>query len=264
MATDPVPAEIRRTKMLAMIHEREFMRVSDLSRLLGISEVTVRSDLDRLAGDGKLRRVHGGAVAAEAAPLGEPSLEEAVAAQSREKTAIGRATAALIAPGETLILDVGSTTTAVARALVARVDLQDLVVFTNGLTIAMELEPALPRISVVVTGGTLRSRQHSLVEPMAGLVLSEINVSKSILGCNGIHSEVGITNVNLPEAGVKRRMVEAGRQTIVVADGSKLGKISVARVADITEVDTIVTDATAPPELVAEFRSLGIEVEVAE
>lgn len=249
--------------MLEMIREREFMRVADLSRLLGISEVTVRSDLNRLTAIGSLRRVHGGAISTEGPPAGELTFEEVATSLSVEKDAIGRAAAAMVSSGETLMLDVGTTTAAVARALTERTDLNNIVVFTNGLNIATELERGTPRITVVVTGGTLRYHQHSLVAPMADRILSEVNVAMTIIGCNGIHPDFGVTNVNLPEADVKRQMAQAGRQTIVVADSGKLGKISVAKIVDIGDIDTIVTDQGAPPELVRQFRSLNIEVEVA-
>ncbi len=259
-----IPAEIRRTRMMTLIQEREFMRVSDLSQIFGISEVTVRSDLDHLSAGGQLQRVHGGAILRSDRRRSEPAFEESESTSAAEKSAIGRATAALISPAETVILDVGSTSAAVARALVARNDLQDVVVFTSGLNIALELEKAIPTLTVVVTGGTLRPRQHSLVDPLADAILSGINVNTAIIGCNGIHPEEGVTNMNLPEATVKRRMVKAAQRCIVVADGSKVDTISVVRVADIGDVDILVTGQSAPPEAVARLREAGVTVEVAE
>jgi len=250
--------------MLSMVREREFMRVADLSRFFGISEVTVRSDLDRLAGDGMLQRVHGGAIVTASSPQTEQTFEQAEGASALEKEAIGRDAAGLISSGETLLLDVGTTTAAVAKALVARSDLNDVVVFTNGLPIAMALESMIPRFTVVVTGGTLRPRQHSLVDPLASAIIGEIHVSTVILGCNGLHPEEGVTNINLPEAAVKRSMVNAAQRCIVVADGTKLGKISVAKVIDISDVDLIITGSSAPVEMLAHLRELGPEVRVAE
>jgi DeoR family transcriptional regulator of aga operon len=251
--------------MLSLIEEREFMRVVDLSTIFAISEVTVRSDLDQLASSSLVERVHGGAMLRPgAAGTAEPSFEQSEATSADEKAAIGAAAAKLVSPGESLVIDVGTTTTAVARALAQRTDLDDVVIFTNGLTIAMELESAIPRFTVILTGGTLRPRQHSLVDPMAGMILDETNVAMAIIGCNGIHRDEGVTNVNLPEAAVKRRMVTAAQRVVVVAGGSKLGKISVTRFARISDVDALVTGSSAPPELVSEFRDLGINTTVAE
>ena len=165
--------------------------------------------------------------------------------------------------GETILLDVGSTTTAIASALVLRSDLEDLTVFTSSLTIALELEAAIPRFTVVVTGGTLRPMQHSLVDPLGAEILDKINVASAFIGCNGVHPEEGITNVNLPEASMKRRMVDAAQRCAIVADGAKIGNISVVKVADLSEVDLLVTDSSAPSEVVSEL-SVVLPVEVAE
>src|SRR5260370_7775011 len=119
--------------------------------------------------------------------------------RGEEKDMIGRAAASLVSNGETVILDVGTTTTAVARVLTKRDDLYDVVVFTNALNIAIELESAIPRFTVVVTGGTLRPMQHSLVDPLGELMLERINAHTVFLGCNGIDPIGGITNFTLPE-----------------------------------------------------------------
>ena len=125
-----------------------------------------------------------------------------------------------MADGDTVLLHVGTTTTAIARALVARADLRDVTVVTNGLTVALVLERAWPRISVVVTGGTLRPLQHSLVNPLGTVLLDGLNASIAFIGCNGVDGAGGVTNVNLPEAEVKRAMLLSARRPVVVADGS--------------------------------------------
>ncbi len=247
-----------------MVREREFVRVSDLSSVFGISEVTVRADLAALADEGLLQRVHGGAMVRGTEPRTERTFEESLGEFAVEKAAIGRHAAGAIRSGETLILDVGTSTSAIARAMLDRHDLVDVTVFTSSLPIALDLEPASPRITVVVTGGTLRPKQHSLVDPMAGFILDNIHASTAFIGCNGVHPGAGVTNVNLPEAAMKRRMIAAGQRTVVVADGSKLGNISVAKVADIEDVDLVITGTSAPPEVVNELRHLGVTVEIAE
>ncbi|NNC74085.1 MAG: DeoR/GlpR transcriptional regulator [Acidimicrobiia bacterium] len=246
--------------MLTAVEEREFVRVADLSDMFGISEVTVRSDLEALQDAGLLRRVHGGAVVTPPQP--ERTFEQSQGAQADEKRRIGEAAASLVTSGETVILDVGSTTAAVARALVGRTNVTDIVCFTNGLKTALELEPAIPRFTVVLTGGTLRPLQHSLVDPLAGAVLDNIHADTVFLGCNGIELSAGVTNVNLPEAEIKRQMVKAARRRIVVATGDKIGEISLAPMCATEDVTTLITDTSADPGLVTGLREAGLQVQV--
>jgi DeoR family transcriptional regulator, aga operon transcriptional repressor len=253
----------RRLRILEMVRDQAFVSVGEVRDLFAVSEVTVRSDFQVLERQGKLRRVRGGVVPGELPnPRREPSFVESLGTLADEKAAIGTSAAALVVPGETLILDVGTTTTAVARALASREDLEDVVVFTNGITIALELEAAIPRIEVVVTGGTLRPLQHSLVDPMGGAVLEQVHVDTVFLGCNGVHPTSGITNINLPEAAMKRRMIRAARRRVVVADGSKLGVLSLAPLCGIDDVDLLITGSSADPDIIAALGDQGLQVEV--
>jgi DeoR family transcriptional regulator of aga operon len=248
--------------MLAVIKEREYVRVGELSERFGISEVTVRSDLEALAAHGRIHRVRGGAIP-RLIPTQEQPFENSVSSHAEEKAAIGRAAASLIRDGETVLIDVGTTVTAAARALVDRTDLQDVVAFTNGLKTALELEPAIPRITVVVLGGTLRPLQHSLVDPLATLVLEQIAAKTALLGCNGVDPVGGVTNINLPEAETKKRMLECAQRRIVLADGSKLGRIEVAKLCPIEGIDMVITGASADPAIVDALRDRECEVLVA-
>jgi DeoR family transcriptional regulator of aga operon len=193
----------------------------------------------------------------------ERPYEESLASFAVEKLAIGRAAADLIEDGESVIVDVGTTAVAAARALAARDELRDVVVFTNGLKTALELEPAIPRLTVVVLGGTLRPLQHSLVEPLATPMLEQLSVSTLLLGCNGVHQTSGITNVNLPEAEVKRHMLEVARRRIVLADGSKIGRVELSRLCGVDEVDMLITGESADCEVLDALREQGCEVRVA-
>jgi DeoR family transcriptional regulator, aga operon transcriptional repressor len=254
-------ADERRDRMLAVINDRAFVRVDELSSQFGVSKVTARNDLTVLAERGQILRIRGGAM--PRAGLGqERPFEEALASFAVEKLAIGRAAAELIRDGESLIVDVGTTALAAARALVARTELRDVVVFTNGLKTALELEPAIPRMTVIVLGGTLRRLQHSLVEPLASEVLDKISVSTVLLGCNGIHPTGGITNINLPEAQVKRQMLKVARRRIVLADGGKVGRIELSHLCQVDEVDMLITGESADPEVIDAVRERGCEVRV--
>lgn len=254
-----VPAELRQDRMAEEVEAVGFARVTTLAERFGVSVVTVRSDLGVLESEGRLRRVRGGAV-----PTGmlrnEPTLEQAVGENQAQKAAIARAAAAMVQPGQCIILDVGSTTTAIARELVERRDLYDVTVVTNGLSLALTLEPAADRLSVLVTGGMVRPRQHSLVNPFAGPVLEQTSAHIAFIGCNGVDPERGVTNLNFAEAEVKRAMIRAAREVVVVADGSKLGVVEAARICGIADIDAVITDTTAPSETTAQLQQVGVTV----
>jgi DeoR family transcriptional regulator of aga operon len=262
---DALPGPVRREQIHRLIDERGFVRVSELREAFGVSGVTARSDLDALEADGTVQRVHGGAVVvqrrdhAERPPL-ESSFEQALAASVVPKQQIGALAAGLVSNGQSIILDVGTTTLAIARALLARSDLTDVVIITNGLSIALELEPAIPRFTVIVTGGSLRPRQHSLVEPLAATVLSQVHADLAFIGCNGVHAEAGVTNINLPEAGIKKLMLAAATRSIVVADVSKLGQVHLGQVGSLRSFHTLITDASAATAALAPLREAGLAV----
>jgi DeoR family transcriptional regulator of aga operon len=255
-------AEVRQERMAGIILDEGFARVTDLADRFGVSTVTVRADLTALAGRARVRRVRGGAVPPTGLP-GERSFESSQWEAPLQKSSIGVHAARMIGAGDTVILDVGTTTTAIARALVLRTDLRDVTVVTNGLNIALELERAAPRISVVVTGGTLRPLQHSLVNPLGTTLLERLRASVAFVGCNGVDSQAGVTNVNLPEAEIKRAMLLAARRRVIVADGSKVGEVELAKVCAIEEVSLLITDPTADPEVLAEVAAAGCRVELA-
>jgi DeoR family transcriptional regulator of aga operon len=259
--SEPLPAALRRERMLELIGQHGFMRVGDLSEAFHVSDVTVRTDLDLLDRQQSIRRVHGGAVLGGS--MREPSFEEALESSAEEKRRIAETAAGVVESGTSLILDVGTTTTAIARALVDRSDLDDVTVITNGLTIALELEKAIPRFQVIVTGGSLRPLQHSLVEPLASVLLDRMHADLAFIGCTGVHPTGGVTNVNLPEADLKRVMVGAASRAVVVADGSKLGRTHLGRIAAIDEVDGLITGESADAAAVADLRAAGLAVTVA-
>lgn len=228
----------RRSALEAMLDATGFVSVVDASARLGVSEVTVRGDLAALAAVGLARRVHGGAVATGRGR--EAPVETTAERDADLKRAIGIAAAGLVVDGMSVMLDVGSTTLAVARALAERTDLQDVVVVTNGLAVALALEPATPRITVLVTGGTLRRLQHSLVDALAVDAVRGLHADLAIVGCTGV-TDGQVSNVNLPETAVKRAMMEASTARLLVADSSKFGRRDLVAVGPLEEFGTLVT-----------------------
>ena len=260
---DAIPAEVRRQRIVGLLLEQDHVRVADLATRFGTSEVTIRTDLAALAARGQLTRVRGGAMARPTTqPHRELPFAESLLEHADEKAAIGYAAAQRVQSADSVILDVGTTTTAVARALVARHELRDVTVFTNGLNIALELEAAAPWLTVVVLGGTLRSMQHSLVDPLAGLILDRITANVAFIGAHGIDAAAGLTNANIAEAEMKRRMMLAARRRVAVLDGSKLGVVSLARVCDAGDIDLLITGASADPSVVNAIREAGPEIRV--
>jgi len=253
-------AVLRQQAIVDLLARAGVVRVTALAKELGVSAVTVRSDLDQLESRGALRRTRGGAIPIDL-PSPELPLEEASRVRIADKRRIGARAAAQVRNGETIILDVGSTTTEMAKALPPT--LRDVVVVTNALNIALLLE-SHPGISVIVTGGMLRPLQHSLVNPYGTVLLSQINADKAFLGCNGVDPAKGLTNTNLQEAEVKTQMLRAARETIVLADHSKLLKVATARIAGLEAIHVLVTDHSADPEALRALTEAGLRVLVAD
>jgi DeoR family transcriptional regulator of aga operon len=252
---------VRRSQVLETVRRRRFVSVADLSDSFGVSGVTIRNDLELLAQSGHLERVRGGAVHRATASL-EASYEQARDAHAPEKLAIGAAAAALVDIGQTVLLDAGSTVSAVATALIARPDLHDITIFTNGLRIALELEEALPQFAVIVTGGSLRRQQHSLVNPLGAVILDQIHGHIAFLECHGIDAQAGVTHVSVAEAEIKRLLLNAARRRVVVADGSTVGQVSLVHLYGLDEIDLLITDSAADPAALAALRESGLEITV--
>ncbi len=232
-------AEQRHKLIAAEIASKGSVRVADLVSLLGVSKMTIRRDLEEMERHSLLRRVHGGAVGSVSSSYEPPFAQRAVSAQP-SKDRIAQAAAALIKDGDTVILDVGTTTLAVARALHGR---SLLTVLTPSLHVAGELASD-PGIRLMLTGGLVRAGELSLVGPIAEAAFSELIFDALILGCGGIHPVLGVTEHNLDDARVKRQALESAQLRIVVADHSKIGNVAFARVCPLSEIDILVTNAT--------------------
>jgi len=251
--------EERQLRILEELHDNRQVAVADLSRRLGVSEVTIRRDLREMDEQGRLRRAHGGAVAAAPA-LPEPPVVQRLARAEHCKECIGREAAALVADGESVFIGSGSTTAYVTRHLVGR---KNLTVVTNALNVATELAAA-EGVMVVVTGGMMRGSELSLVGHIAEQSLREVRVDKVIMGMQAISLEAGMTNDYLPEVMTDRTIIGMAPQLIVVADHTKFGKIASTYIAPVNRITTLVTDSETSPEILTDLKRLGIEVIVAD
>ncbi len=247
--------EERRRIILQRVNRDGRVLVSQLARDLSISPVTVRNDLNALAKEGLVLRAHGGAVKAESALL-DREVGEKARLHVEQKLAIAARAAAFVSAGQCVILDSGSTTTAVARAIKA---VKNLTVITNALNIAIELVDS-PGVEVILTGGVLRRNSLSTVGHLGEDVLTGLTADVFFLGVDGVDARFGYTTPNLLESRVNQQMIRIAKETIVVADSSKFGRRSLAVICPIDQARRIITDSRIDPQQVRDLEAQGIEV----
>jgi DeoR/GlpR family transcriptional regulator of sugar metabolism len=239
----------------AALRESGQVEVAPLAEEFGVSEMTVRRDLEELERQGVCERVYGGAVSAVSRSYEPPfALREERSTEGKQR--IAKAAVGQLGEGETVLLDIGTTTLEVARALRGR---RNLTVLTPGLRHASELADETG-LRVLCTGGMVRAGEHSLVGSVTEQVLHGFHVDVCLLGAAGVDVDGGLTEFNLDDAAVKRVAMERSRKTIVVADRSKLGAVAFAVVAPVTAAHLLITDATEPDPYVAELRQAGLDV----
>lgn len=249
----------RREQILQTVHDQHRVRVSRLAQLFGVSTVTIRTDLRAMTAAGLLSRQHGGARLPTQAPPEAPLAEKRIRNRDR-KLRIAASAAALVSPGDKLILDAGSTTLMLAQRLAAS---SPLTVFTNSLPIANELGQA-PGLHLIVSGGTLRQASQSLQGPQAEASLRSFFFDKLFLGADGCDPAFGLSTHDVEDARLNACMVEHARQVIVLADGSKFGQLCLHRICSLDRVHTVVSDASMPLAIRAALVANGIEVIIAE
>ncbi len=245
----------RRQRILLAIEEAGIASIRDLAARFGVTPITITRDLQGLEQQGLVRRVHGGAIGVRASSY-EPPFVARETHLSGEKRRIAQRAVDLVRDGESLILDVGTTTLEVARALKGK---RNLTVLVSNLRAALELATQ-PAIQVIVVGGKLRPSELSMVGHVAESTLRDFRVDTAFIGVGGITLADGLTEFNVDEAGTKRVMLQRARRRIVVADHTKFGKVMLAAVAPITAADAIVTGAGLDTETVGRLREAGIEV----
>lgn len=229
--------------------------VADLSRRLKVSAATVRRDLEYLEEQHLLTRTHGGAVAQMVSY--ELPLRYKSARRQEQKRRIGQAAAARVHDGAVIGLTGGTTTTEVAREVVER----QLTVVTNALNIASELA-IRPNIKLVVTGGIARPESYELVGPLADGTLADLHLDVAFIGADGVTVADGLTTHHEIEAHTDRALMDRASLVVVVADGSKLGRIAFARICPISAVHELVTDGEADPQELRALREAGLDVTV--
>ncbi|GAB4084164.1 DeoR/GlpR family DNA-binding transcription regulator [Myceligenerans cantabricum] len=249
----------RMMRTLTFVNEHGTTRLTDLIRELGVSSATMRRDLAAMEDQGLLVRTHGGVRALD------PTTEVPVLLRDNRfreaKLRIAEHAAGLLPSGRySVAISGGTTAAAVARALATR---PDLAIVTNALTTATELA-SRSNLKVIMTGGFVRSSSFEAVGALAENTFNAINVGTAFLGTDGISVRGGATTHDETEARTNHAMLAHAEQVVVVADGSKVGRVTLAKVADLAEVDTLVTDSSADPDALAAIAAAGVDVQVVE
>ncbi|MGA7401161.1 MAG: transcriptional repressor AgaR [Candidatus Sulfotelmatobacter sp.] len=247
--------EERRRAILEALRRDGRVLVADLARHFRTSQVTIRKDLEILHSSGKIHRTHGGALPSRDGALEDPTLREKEKLHRKEKLQIASVAAQMVKEGQVVILDSGTTTTAIARALRHH---QNLTIITNAVNIAAEL--AGSSLDVILTGGTLRKNSFSLVGPIAEETLRRLNADVLFLGVDGFDVHYGLSTPNLLEAKVNRAMMEVSRVVVAVCDSSKFGRRSLSLIAPPSAIQQIITDRAAPKNDIDQLRKAGVEI----
>jgi DeoR/GlpR family transcriptional regulator of sugar metabolism len=250
--------EQRRLKILELLREEGSARVRDLSKTFSVSEPTIRQDLEKLEAGGTITREHGGAFL--------KSVPQQVQAMSLEhldnmekKNAIGCKAATFVDHGETIILDAGSTTTEMVDSLVEK---QNLKVMTNALNIVLRLG-AVPGFTVFSSSGQFKPPTLSLTGEKAAEFFSDVYASKLFLATAGISFDAGLTYPGFNDLYVKKAMIKAAKEVFLVADSTKIGKVSLASLGGLDLIQTFITDEAITDEDRRRFEDMGVKVIIA-
>lgn len=248
--------ETRRRRLLELVSRQGFATLDELVKSLGVSESTVRRDLETLDLAGSIKRTHGGALYAEEA-RGMPAFDERTRTAINEKRSIGEATAALVEDGDTVLLDGGTTTLEVARALIGR----PVQIVTNSLPIA-QLVASSPNTDLILIGGYVYPRTGVALGPLAIATMRGIRVRKTIMGAGGIMAD-GVYNSNLLLVETERQMMSCGQEVVIAADSSKFGRLALARLCGLDEIDHFVGDSAMTEEHRAMLEGADVMVHAA-
>jgi DeoR/GlpR family transcriptional regulator of sugar metabolism len=244
----------RLEQLRRLIRQDQVMRIEELCAQLRVSAATIRRDLDALEKLGVVRRVHGGAVSVESR-LEEPLFDDKTSLAAREKHRIAQAALRYIQPNDTVYLDGGSTVLELARLLKERTD---LTIVTNSLRAALELASRGPRL--ILVGGDLRRLSQTVVGPLTRLMLNQVHIDKAFMGTIGLTLEEGLTTTDPSEAYTKELVMQHAREIFLLADSSKIGKVSFTHAGQVEGVRVLITDKLADRQFLRGLRKKGIEV----
>jgi len=249
-----LPAE-RKIRIVEYVRQHRIATVAALAKQFDVHEATIRRDLMEIELEGLVKRTHGGVIA-EQWTHDEPPFNERSTAQLDQKMRIGKMAASLVEDGEHIIIDSGTTTFHIAKNLVHR---SNITVVTNDMNVAAELRDA-PGVRVIVTGGELYPSSYMLNGMFTNHVLGSLHVEKAFIGIPAIHPKHGLMHPEAQLVPAKQGMIQAAREIIVVADDSKIGKLSLHTVAPNSSIHTLITGNNTSDEDIKPFRDFGITV----
>jgi DeoR/GlpR family transcriptional regulator of sugar metabolism len=253
----------RFSQIVEIVMEKGSISIPEICERFQVSEMTARRDLNELDRQGLLRRVHGGAIAGLARSY-EPPFSTRATKNVSAKISIGLKAAELVYDGDSIALDVGTTTIEVIGGLKGK---RNLTIVTSSLQIANRVVAELSLSSgvrLILTGGIVRPQELSMIGSIPEQVYRDLHVDKAFIGIGGIHPTDGLTEYNLEDAKTKQVLIQSAREKIVVADGSKFGLTTFASVASIASINTIVTDKSAPPEMIKKIRESSVNILIAD
>ena len=252
-----IPAE-RQKKMMEYIEANTSAQIHELAVKFHVSEATVRRDLDDLDQQGALRRTHGGAIKVDRSTSYESMYSEKIGLMLEEKHRIADHAASLVHPGDTVLIDSGTTTYFVAQALAHH---ENLTIITNDLYIAYQT-PIHPSSMLIVTGGTRRPGRQELVGSVPESFVRDSHVDIAFIGVDGIDLTGGVTNAKFTEVGLKRLMLRAAARSVIVTDHTKFGRVALARICDLKDVSLLITDRGVENETLNRLKKLGVPIDV--
>lgn len=244
----------RRQRIIGLLRDQGSVQVAELSEMFDVSSQTVRKDLDFLCNRGLAERSYGGAISSEIiSAASEPAVDAKRVINVEEKQRIGRRAAEMVQPGDSIVLDSGTTAMAIATHLP---DIEDITVVSNDFGV-LSILARKANIQVVMLGGLLRRRNMALYGGQTIDALSDLHVDKLFLGVDGFDLERGITTHYEPEAILNRKMVSVAKSVIAVTDSSKFGRTCLHRIIGVGEISALVTDVDAPSYIEEAARQIG-------
>jgi DeoR/GlpR family transcriptional regulator of sugar metabolism len=250
----------RRQSLLDTLRKQPGLRVPELAVALDVSEGTVRNDLNALESQGRLTRVHGGAVLNDQDQFQNNSFMRRFQQDTTAKLAIARKAAVLVNDGDSILLDASSTAYYFARAISER---QKLRVMTNGFEVARELAHNSSN-TVILIGGVVNNDSSSVTGLLSEQIIEELHIQKAFVSCSGFSLERGMTEVHLGEAQLKRKAIESAQQVIALVDSTKFGKEDLTPFARLDQIAHLITDSKLAPEWVAKLREVGVDFTICE
>ena len=248
----------RQMEIISLLQNQKTVKIENLSRIMNVSENTIRRDLKLLESKGTLKRIKGGAMLPDSfiQPFQIRNVEF-----KEEKALIGKGAAKLINEGDIIIIDAGTTTLYLAK----NIEKRDITVLTNFVDIASEFYNNNREVKkLILSGGITRYSTHSLIGPPAESFFAQVNADKLFLGAGGLHLSKGLTNANMEEIPVKRAMINSAKQIILLADSSKFGKVLLSQICPLERLDCIITDHKVPLQIVDQLENMNIKVIIAE